>query len=581
MSGVSIDPSKVFDDQYLKIVIITALVGLLTNIFNNLISHFNGGIRILYDKLVEIISNRIKKKVKKPSNEYTKEFTFTHRIKDLENNQLIWNNIIDIARKNNVKFSSQHLGYYDNVTMKFSPDDKFIVSKVTVNINCKEVSSKENVSITYNMIVSLVSEDYDAIENLIKQAERMQESKLMGKQYLYKPDVSNSRSDYYFTRIEYSTLITLDDIFLDESEEIMRCINAVIEGKLDKYCILLHGEPGCGKTSIIKAILGHTKWSATEINLSQLTDEKLNTVFFNEVRSNSYSGSAYNKHSTKNHIFIMEEIDAGSDALHDRKKKAEKEKLKLLENKNQGLIVHGNSNIPNEIGQMHSGIVQNKITLGNMLTILDGIKPLSGSIIIMTTNCVEKLDEALLRDGRVDAIIELGKINERNLTKMVNKYYPNIVHKNYERYDSIFTPATITGLIKRSLTYQDFITKLEDKFIKMEKNNAESSSISVEEPESMVKQIAIDSDIQDNNDMISSPKIPVDEVQKIVCVSDQSRSDSAQIIVSETDIIKTEIGKTLTEIGEPNLQLLNLDNLDIITNYKATGPNPTLVVVGK
>jgi SpoVK/Ycf46/Vps4 family AAA+-type ATPase len=99
-----------------------------------------------------------------------------------------------------------------------------------------------------------------------------------------------------------------------------------------------------------------------------------------------------------------------------------------------------------------------------MLTILDGIRPLSGAIIIMTTNCIEKLDEALIRDGRVDAIIELGKMNHRNMEKMLKKYYPEAIHRNYQMYDLKFTPALITSLIKSSPTYDDFINKLDNKF---------------------------------------------------------------------------------------------------------------------
>ena len=119
----------------------------------------------------------------------------------------------------------------------------------------------------------------------------------------------------------------------------------------------------------------------------------------------------------------MEEIDAWGDALHDRKIKAAKEKEKELMKSIHVPMQLSNDNANSE-GISFIRPVINKITLGCMLTILDGIRPLSGSIIIMTTNCIEILDEALLRDGRIDAIIELGKINTKNLIKMISKNFP-------------------------------------------------------------------------------------------------------------------------------------------------------------
>jgi SpoVK/Ycf46/Vps4 family AAA+-type ATPase len=151
----------------------------------------------------------------------------------------------------------------------------------------------------------------------------------------------------------------------------------------------------------------------------------------------------------------MEEIDAGTDALHDRNLIKAKPIPPIHNTDNTKLITQGDTSKKITLGD-----IDKKITLGTMLTILDGIKPLTGSIIIMTTNHIEILDPALLRDGRVDAIIELGKMNLSNLKKIITKYYPNVDHLDYNPYNMQFTPATITSLLRSSHTYPDFINKL-------------------------------------------------------------------------------------------------------------------------
>ena len=53
--------------------------------------------------------------------------------------------------------------------------------------------------------------------------------------------------------------------------------------------LMFSGEPGCGKTSTIKAIANYTKRHIIEIPLSRVTTcRELKEIFFNEIINDHY-----------------------------------------------------------------------------------------------------------------------------------------------------------------------------------------------------------------------------------------------------------------------------------------------------
>jgi len=65
------------------------------------------------------------------------------------------------------------------------------------------------------------------------------------------------------------------------------------------------------------------------------------------------------------------------------------------------------------------------LTLTGLLNALDGMVPLDDCIIFLTTNHLDKVDEAIYRKGRVDYTIEIGDVDPSDVRSYAKVLYPN------------------------------------------------------------------------------------------------------------------------------------------------------------
>ncbi|KAI3319451.1 P-loop containing nucleoside triphosphate hydrolase protein [Xylariaceae sp. AK1471] len=135
---------------------------------------------------------------------------------------------------------------------------------------------------------------------------------------------------------------------------------------------LLHGPPGCGKSSLSLALAGKFGLDLYMVNLSTLYDGDLESLFaMLPARC----------------IVLLEDIDAvGFKRPEDDDDEVQKR------------VMHRRSH---------------KCSLSSLLNVLDGVASQEGRVVIMTSNLPDQLDEALVRPGRIDVKIHMGHITPR------------------------------------------------------------------------------------------------------------------------------------------------------------------------
>lgn len=166
-----------------------------------------------------------------------------------------------------------------------------------------------------------------------------------------------------------------------------------------KLGILLYGDPGTGKTSLAKSIACTYDCELAVINVNDILQFK------------DYSFSNARRKNDKMIVVLLEDIDCVLNAKDDRYNVVEVED----EDDDYGYNRESSKKVPKKAGTGSE-------RLHALLQILDGTNSSNNVIYIATTNFVDRLDEALTRDGRFDLKVEMKNFDKRDAYELAEKF---------------------------------------------------------------------------------------------------------------------------------------------------------------
>ena len=387
-------------------------------------------------------------------------------IKNISDNKTI-NHIKEYSFDNKTYNTERDLGIYMVVQ-----NEKFLISKelkiyayTTIhedeqeddnsskNARTKSKTKMEQIVIKLFSYKSNTNTIKEFVENITKKHLASIEDARENKRFIYTLSNTKYEEDRYemWNETLFSSTRQFSNIFFKDKVNIMKKLDFFINNKewyYDKGIpysigIGMHGPPGTGKTSLIKAIANYTNRNIIVISLKLIkTKKELDSIFFEErySRDNKKGSMSFDKK-----IIVFEDIDCVGDIVLDREKKKKKnitglgtkldmEDLSPTSKINVGDLIETIAATEKETEKKYELpkmlLDDEPITLDDILNLWDGIRETPGRIMIISSNHYHDLDPALIRPGRIDITLELSYASHETIKEIYTHLFDETINNN-------------------------------------------------------------------------------------------------------------------------------------------------------
>jgi len=290
-------------------------------------------------------------------------------------------------------------------------------------------------------------------DEIYRKHEERKQGKLQKDLYIFQfMGYSKSKKQNIFDHCLFQSTIRMEHLFFEEKPIVMKHVDFFMNnkqwyhkrGRPYTLGICSYGPPGCGKTSFEKALAIYMNRHLIVVDFDKIeTEAELCDIFYNKCIGNY-------EIPFEKRLYLFPDIDRTSDILYHEKCRKNLDKIQLPPMLLQKLE---DSNISETDVE---NFVSKKLNLSQILNVIDGIMERTGQVFVMSANHPEKLDDALLRPGRIDCKIHFKPFSIQLMMQYIRNFFGDekldysslwrFLHENESCLNYQYTPSKLFEL---------------------------------------------------------------------------------------------------------------------------------------